>query len=300
MTGVPDASAFPVRVRVPDGGWLSVVRGLFPPDRLSVEVGGADGPSGEPGARELVLESDEGGYRLRAGPGIAGEPPGEPFQDPGAAVSALELALTRTLLEAHADRVHLHAAGARLGPTGVLALGTAGAGKSSLALAWSRSGRPLLGDDVVLVDEEGAARAFPRLMKVDAERLAAHGIRPEATHAWVPGWEEAWVDPREGGGWCLQPCPVGLVVLLDRDERGDGGGFRAVEMDGVVALKALLDSALPGGLEGADAVEPLGRLLDGCRCLRLSYRSSREAARFLDREAGDDSGGAEGETNHDR
>lgn len=287
MTGPEAGRRGPVRVSVPDEAWAGVVRGLFPVERVNVVVEGSEADAGASDVRSVEVRRDEsGGFVLRFGAGVGEGPGARRLEGPGETISALELALTRALLRDHARRVQLHAAGTRVHGVGVLALGAAGAGKSSVALEWSRAGWPLLGDDVVLVDEDGSARAFPRLTKVDVERLPEHGIRPDETRAWVPGWDEAWVDPRDAGGWSTGACPVGLVVLLDRGEDESGDPLRAAELEPAAALKALLESVIPGGREGADAMDPLCRLLDGSRSLRLSYASSREAARFLVREAG--------------
>ena len=302
MSGGEDEAIEPVEVRVPGPGWGPAVRGLFPDAGIRTVVD--DGPDAAPGPRCLVVSREEAGFRLRGGPegdggsrdgGAGGGRPrrsggedgrGPLLASPGEAIAALELALARTLLRDQAHRVQLHAAGARIGETGVVALGSAGAGKSSLALSWSLDGHPLLGDDAVLVDGEGRARPFRRLVKADVERLSEHGIRPEETHAWEPGWREAWFDPGPAGGWCREACRVGLVALLERRDGGPGDTVEATRLPAPDALAALLESALPSGLTGAASVDPLRRLLDGCRSVRLSYASSRDAARFLAGEAG--------------
>lgn len=290
----------PIRVTVPGEGWASVVRNLFPEGVLEVIVGAGERAS-LPGRRSVQVRRDGNAFRVRPGPGMSApergsaaeeaggptipdSPEGVRLDGAGEAVSVLERLIAETLLRDRSHHVGLHAAGALVHGVGVVALGASGAGKSSLALSLSRDGWPLLGDDVVLIDRQGGARPFPRLVKVDVERLAAHGIRPEETIAWVPGWSEAWLDPREGGGWCAGPCHVGLVAILDRIEGRPEAEVRSSEVGGAEALSELLAGALPGGLEGGDRVDALLGLLDGARGLRLSFVSSRDAARFLARE----------------
>ncbi|MEX0690534.1 MAG: hypothetical protein WD934_08160 [Gemmatimonadales bacterium] len=114
----------------------------------------------------------------------------------------------RSLLE---SVTHLHAVAALVDGRAVVAVGPSGAGKSSLALAWSRLGFPIYGDDVVLLDATGQLHAFPRLGKVETALAVAHGLDPARTVDWAPGATEVWVDPVQHGGWAVPAAPA-LVV----------------------------------------------------------------------------------------
>ena len=74
-----------------------------------------------------------------------------------------------------AAHAHLHAAGTVVSSRALVALGSSGAGKSSLALAWSLAGYPLLGDDAVLLAADGRVYLTER---VDLTRV---GLDMKAT-----------------------------------------------------------------------------------------------------------------------
>lgn len=202
-------------------------------------------------------------------------------------LTAVEAALARALLEMADGHVHLHAAAVRVGGAALVALGPGGAGKSSLALAWSTMGLPVLGDDVVPVDVDGRAESFRRFFKVDPERLRAHGIDPASTPAWVEGAGEAWFDPRTvGGRWSEGATNVERMVFLQRTSPEKEGSRsdepeRLVPMDSARALNTLLGSVVSTGRTGRGSVDPLLRLLDGCRAYRLSFASSESTSRDL-------------------
>lgn len=276
-----------IHVRAPDSTVGSEIASLFPDYRT-------EEPDTVACRDRIEVEVGEGGYRIRRpgrgisrpgsfGAGVAsgdrslGGPP-RIAADLVEMLTISEGIVARGLLEAASHRVHLHAAGARVGDGAVLALGTRGAGKSSLALAWSVLGLPVLGDDVVFVDDDGRARPFRRLFKVDPGRLESHGIDPDSTPAWVEGSEEAWFDPRMAGGWSDGPVPVRAVVVLERGE-GFTGSARLTPLGAAEALNDLLASVVWTGRSGEASLDPLLRLLDGCKAYRLSFASSARAAR---------------------
>ena len=150
-------------IRGPDGPVLASLRGIFAGARRP--TAGLDGPA------DLTVSETGDGFELRAHT----DPEVRRFDSAAELVGALEFGVAHFLLGALRDRTHLHAAGAVSAtsrtPAAVLALGPSGSGKSSLALAWSRRGLPLLGDDVVLADATGAPAPFRRPLRVDAELL---------------------------------------------------------------------------------------------------------------------------------
>jgi len=298
-----------VHVHFSEPGSTEGIGWLFPDYRK------AEPDEGECRERIRVTPVD-GGHRVRAPARLmegrhsaaptSGEGPATvTARDPIELLTILEGILARALLETASERIHLHASGVRLDDEALLALGAGGAGKSSLALAWSVMGLPVLGDDVVLVDVDGRAESFRRLFKVDPTRLASHGIDPASTPAWADGSEEAWFDPGKAGGWSTGPIPVRGVVVLDRRSGEQSRGGRAVsrtkpdetaevaqvtqvaEMPELAllepprALNELLASVIGTGLSEGESVDPLLALLDGCDAHRLSFASSAEAARRL-------------------
>lgn len=262
-----------VAVEVPDRETGRAVGGLFPHYLLR-----EDGGEGEAPAR-LTLRRRDGRYRIEGGALLPADGGAVTVEDRTEALARIEIAVTRGLLALRSSWPHLHASGAAVDGSGVLALGPAASGKSSLALAWSAAGRRLLGDDAILVDPEGRARPFRRLLKVDPDRLREHGFDPEATPHWSAGWSRAWFDPAaEGGGWCREPVRPRVLAFLDRGPRE---GPRVDEVEPAEALGFLLNGLLGTGASQAESVDPLRRLLDGARGVRLRYRESARAAELL-------------------
>ncbi len=193
-------------------------------------------------------------------------------------VIAVESALAEMLLAACADWALLHASGAVVGDRAVLALGPAGAGKSSLALSWSLTGLPALGDDIVLVDSAGRVSPFMRLFKVAPDLLRARGVGPETTPGWLPGSVEAWFDPTSAGGWTGAAVPVAVVALVQHRSRG---GVVVREMGRAEVLNVLLHSLFPSGLPAAASVDRLAEVAAGARALEVTFDSAAEAAASL-------------------
>ncbi|NIP58871.1 MAG: hypothetical protein GWM92_03445, partial [Gemmatimonadetes bacterium] len=258
-------------IRVPDADLAAAVAGLFPDYHREGAV--EDGP-----AVRLEARRTRDGYGLRGDPPLLG---GEGEVTVGTRIELLtwiEAALARGLLRLRSGLTHLHAAGASLSGGGVLALGPADAGKSSLALAWSARGRPLLGDDVVLLEAEGVALPFRRLLRVDPERLLEHGVDPRTTPHWSDAYDRAWFDPRRAGGWCDAAVRPSLVVFLDR--RRDAP-VRIEEVEPAEALALTLSGVLSTGASPAASVDPIRRLLEGARAVRARYGASARAAALL-------------------
>lgn len=185
----------------------------------------------------------------------------------------LEWVLTETFLARLTGVVQIHACGVVREGAAALVLGPAEAGKSSVAMRWSVSGLPVLGDDIVLVDPDGAVRPFPRLFKVDPERLRDAGVDPSRTPFWTRDAGEAWFDPCGAGGWA-EPAAARLVLIADRTgERAPG--FRPLAPS--EGLRALLAGRFPGGLGGAAAFEALARLVEGAECARLTFPGAAHA-----------------------
>ena len=122
------------------------------------------------------------------------------FDSIPALMADVEFAVVTELLEHDSLHTHIHAAGAWTPGGAVLVTGPAGAGKSSCALAWSVSGLPLFGDDVVFVDSDGLVAPFPRLLKAHPDRLAEFGIDAADTPFWHPDDVEAWFEPEDRYG----------------------------------------------------------------------------------------------------
>lgn len=200
------------------------------------------------------------------------------------AVSACELALTRFLLSREREHTHLHAAAALTGKgEAVLALGPSGSGKSSVAYAWYRMGRPVFGDDVVALDPEARLHPFPRPLKVDVARMREAGESPRETVAWDGRAPDAWVDPTLGAGW----APGGVPVRLFAEIRFVAGApLRATPVEGGERLRLLLDAMHQTGAPPSPSVDRLIRVAEGAEAIRLEHGDARALAGMLLERAG--------------
>lgn len=192
-------------------------------------------------------------------------------------VATCEFALTRAFLAGCGEFAQLHASGAVVGAEAVLALGRAGAGKSSLALSWHRMGHPALGDDIVLLDGSGRAHPFRRLFELDAGTLEQLGVDPAETCLWEPGSDEAWYDPRGGAGWG-EPAPVSLVAVA---AYRPGAALTITPLSRSAALNALVHSQLAGTRDRRDHLEALVHVAQHTQALEVTFGSAAEAAAAL-------------------
>jgi hypothetical protein len=190
------------------------------------------------------------------------------------ALVVLEHALTDALLDKCDDVVHIHASGAVIANKAILALGGSGAGKSSLALAWTLAGYPSLGDDVVLLDEAGRAGPFERYFKVAPAVLQLLGVNPDSTPFWDPSTQEAWYTPEDGPGWA-QPASIRLLAICKRAKGSPFSLERASRMEG---LNALVYSRMTTGLSATSAFPLMHRVAEDADVLRVRFESAPEAA----------------------
>jgi hypothetical protein len=189
-------------------------------------------------------------------------------------VSLIEWVVVEELRASLAHLTQLHAAAARMGTHAVVAVGPSGAGKSSLALAWSRMGLPIYGDDVVLVDQVGRLHAFPRLGKVETSLARAHGVDPADTVEWATGAEEIWVDPARQGGWA-EPTEATLVV---RTQWQPGERFVITPLSPTAMLAELHHHVLSPTAAAWDALSHLVAAAETCT---LTFSDARAAAAAL-------------------
>jgi hypothetical protein len=208
------------------------------------------------------------------------EPPALPverFATLSHALDAIEFLVASRLLVLHAPVPQLHAAGAVPRDQAVLAIGESGAGKSSVALHWSRSGIPVLGDDAVFLAERARAIAFPRLFSVDRARLASAGTTPDPALQWGTPDDEVRYDPASGGGWA-PPAPIGLIAFLERRPQGPPVAERLPKSR---ALSLLAGALLPTGCGPDRCFDLLVGVAERARAVQLTFSDSGEAAREL-------------------
>jgi hypothetical protein len=114
--------------------------------------------------------------------------------------------------------VCLHASGVALGGLAVALVGQAGAGKSTVAAAFARSGARVLSDDVVPLDDRGGTLLVqpgnPRLRLWSTSAQILFGS-PDALPRLTPNWDKLYLD-LGGDDFAFQktPLPLGAVYVL--------------------------------------------------------------------------------------
>ncbi len=203
--------------------------------------------------------------------------PPDTFTSRDDALEALEYLIVLRLLH-HADRVaHVHASGAVRNGEAMLALGTSGAGKTSIAFHWSLSGLPVLSDDVVFVDHDAAALPFKRLFSVDPRRFHAAELEPDPTLQIGSAEEHLWFDPASHGRWGDR-APVGTLAFIHYDPSTK---FSIEPLPTPEALSLLLASVMDSGLSPEAAIDRLANVAKRARTLRVTFNDSAVAAATL-------------------
>lgn len=125
---------------------------------------------------------------------------------------ALPLALAST------GALVLHASAVLLGSRAVLFVGSAGAGKSTMAAVLARSGTPVLADDGVLIRErdDGGLEAVPSYpgLRLLPDASAATALDAPPARGGVASRKRRVVASAQPGLFRSTPAPVGRVYLL--------------------------------------------------------------------------------------
>lgn len=150
----------------------------------------------------------------------------------------------------------LHASSAAIGGHAIAFVGNSGAGKSTLAAAFALGGLPILGDDIVAIDEKDdvfmVRPGYARLRLWPDSAAGLLGDADRLPHI-SPSWDKRHLDLAiEGRQFHDQPAPLGAIYLLgDRADDDTAGGFeRLAPAEALIALVAhgyvsyLLDRAM--------------------------------------------------------
>ena len=146
-----------VRIGWPRGGRAGIASGGYKSVRWRLEL---SPPNQRPLRATIVLSGGPPSFALSLVQGYFVEP-------------LVALALARE------GYVALPSAGLALDQGVLLLMGPSGSGKSSVSMRALALGRPLLGDDQVLVDSEGGCRPYPRRLRIYPD------IRDTAPAAWL-------------------------------------------------------------------------------------------------------------------
>jgi hypothetical protein len=178
--------------------------------------------------------------------------------------------------------VALHAAAVTRGPDLLILLGSPGAGKTTLAIALAARGFDIVADDVVLLDERGAALglAFPFATKEsswawhnpDLPRLAG-----AATYRRLDGQLVRYIAPPRYAS--LEPRKISRVVILDRHQ---GAPAELNQLDRLSTLRTLIAEGDSRDHRLSDiGFAALITALKAAECNRLTYGDARQAAELL-------------------
>ncbi len=257
-------------VQAPTGPVVEAVRGMFADAQI---------PVGSVGPADLMVAETPEGYDLRA----PTDPVAQRFRTAAEVVGAIEFGVAHFLLGAHSAHTHLHAAGAVADPflgdaPAILALGASGSGKSSLALAWSRSGFALLGDDVVLLGDGGRLTPFRRPVRVACERLHELGVAVHEPALVDEQTREARYDPEEGAGWAE---PGARAAVVARVAWSEGEAVRVRPLTSAEGLELLIGSVLGTGAPPLESFARFTDLLSGGRVVDVRFGNAAEAAAAL-------------------
>ena len=227
----------------------------------------------------LTVEPFCGRYRI-----IEDYKPAEEILDVKSAVDRLHLRLFFHSIEDRPDAGILHAAALRRGSQRVLLVGTASAGKTSLALRLAQSGFEVEGDEHVFLEDDGVI-ARPRGCRVKETSLAllpaiAANIAAAPVYVDEDGRRTFNVDPRLiGGTWRIYKGPVDALVVL----RPNHGGSSSLRPMAPLAVAQTVISELGLRAAGRSAsVGAVARLVSRTRLYDLSLGDHATAVTSID------------------
>ena len=172
------------------------------------------------------------------------------------------------------DHIQLHAASLRYQGKRVLAFGSSGVGKTTLAInSFRRDDWSAEGDDRVFL-REGHVIACPRRFHVKEAGLASLPELEDRIRS-LPqlighGRPVFALDPSEFGHiWQISYGPADALIELERDEGHGDGSPRLEATSKVDMVRLLMYHAKPSNEGRQDCFRQLSRLADGAECYRL-------------------------------
>lgn len=170
--------------------------------------------------------------------------------EPGASEEAVEWFSRRHLPTARrlaAGKFTLWAAGVVVDGQGVALIGTEASGKSTVAASLADRGCPVLADQALEIEFEGAtavAGASAHELELWPESVTTLGFAPEAGEIVRPG-----LDKRAYDFPMASPVPLSLIVAL---ERSPEPGLERESLAGGAAIEQLVKATcMPGIIEAA-------------------------------------------------
>jgi hypothetical protein len=122
-------------------------------------------------------------------------------------------------------RLCLHASSVSSGQRAFALMGSAGAGKSTTASAFSTLGLPVVSDDITAIEEKEdkflVLPGYPRTCLWPASAAALFGDA-DALPRITPSWDKRHLDlTSAGGGFRSEPVPLDVIYILSDRSSGD-------------------------------------------------------------------------------
>jgi hypothetical protein len=262
LPGLPlrlDSDAFDVRIRLKD--WT-----IFPttfPESIKFFYTSSDDADDQPNLRVGMLPGgDYFGFFYRDGVRFAVERRGHEVWGDWPENYTLEDACTYLLgpviglVLRLREMTCLHASAVAVGQHAIALVGFPGAGKSTTAAAFARSGFSVIADDVVALAEDGENfMVQPGYRRVNLWPDSARVLfgSDEALPRITPTWEKRYVALGDNGlGFASKPLPLGAIYLLGAREaalaapvvEALAGGDALVELVANTYVNYLLDRSM--------------------------------------------------------
>jgi hypothetical protein len=174
----------------------------------------------------------------------------------------------------------LHAAAVEVGRRAVVISARSGAGKSTLAAGLVRSGLRYLTDEAVAFDPEtGSVEPYPKPIGLHEDvwplfpELASKPSNARGLVSTV-----RYVHPAELGGAVGEASAPAMVIV---PWRAPANRARMHPLSRAETAMSLAEQAFSFLDSGAEALELLAKMLQGCDCYRLEYDGLADAVRLV-------------------
>jgi hypothetical protein len=199
----------------------------------------------------------------------------------GEAVDWLLWDVNRSVAEASAEHLLLHAGAVCRGGTGIVMPGPSGSGKSTLAAGLVRAGLDYLSDELVAV-ELASGRLLPYAKPITVKPGsfdALHDLVPaDVPPQWRPAGERHVPVGAPTGRAVAGPTEAGILVVPRYEA---GATTKLTPLSATEAFAALAVNAVNLTAHGSDAVRVLGQLAARCDCVALTTSDLRDACALV-------------------